>query len=319
MTDATSAQLDQLRGTLDRHTIAIDKILEYVDKSLHVSSTHFDAYQQRVGRPYYPLDDGWALTFLDSGQPFFVNTRDRNLTPWIIMGGHWEPNVSASLLQYAQPGMNVLDIGAHIGYYTTKLGTKIGSGGCLWAFEPNPAVGDVCQENIKINGLAGSVKLHALALGDKSDWLDLTYSKSNMTSANLLGEQQADVSIKVEVKRLDDVLPRDVVVDLIKLDAEGYEKFILDGARDLLSRSPNCAIMIELGLDRWERVSSLDQLIPTCGGNKIVYAVQPDGSVRPMDVSEMRGFLLGCGYHENYFLIAPRALAEKYIGNLIQS
>lgn len=44
--------------------------------------------------------------------------------------------------------------------------------------------------------------------------------------------------------------------DRIKLDAEGYEKRILDGALNLLKRSPQCAIMIELGLERWERYAT---------------------------------------------------------------
>lgn len=296
----------------------LGEMREYVEKILHVTSAHSDIYTQRSGRPYYPLNDGWALTFLSTGQPFFVNTEDRNLTPWIIMGGHWEPNVDLPLLTYAQPGMTILDIGAHIGYYTVKLGTKAGRSGQVMAFEPNPKVNQVCLENIKINGLAGTTRLHKFALGDKATTAKLTYSNSNMTSANLLGDQEADFSVEVEVFRIDDVVPADVSVDLIKLDAEGYETHILSGAMDVLSRSPQCAIMIELGLERWERSAPLEALVPLCGKGKVVYAVQQDGTVEFMEVDKIRPFLLTCAFHENYFFIAPIDYAEKYIGKLIR-
>lgn len=309
------ASLEKQIGQANR---SLREMQVYVEKILHVCATHFDAYSQRSARPYYPLDNGWALTHLKAGQPFFVNTEDRNLTPWIIMGGTWESNVDLPLLTYAQPGMKILDIGAHIGYYTVKLGTKAGHAGRVMAFEPNPKVNRVCLENIKINGLTGMTTLHKFALGDKAGNATLTFSSSNMTSANLLGDQDADFSVGVGVFRLDEVVPEEMSVDLIKLDAEGYEAKILEGAKSVLARSPQCAIMIELGLERWERSTPLENLLSVCGGGKVAYAVREDGTVEHMELDKIRSFLLTCAFHENYFLIAPAGYAEKYIGELIR-
>lgn len=316
-------QISQLHKLISdmrvEQTQKMQNIFEYVDKTLNVSSRHFDLYAHRSARNYYPLNDGWGLTQLDTGQNFFVNTVDRNITPWIIMGGHWEPNVERVMMSYAQPGMSVIDIGAHFGYYTIKLGTKIGGSGKLLAFEPNPEVNAVCLENIKINALSGHVRLHNHALGDASATATLTRSHSNMASANLIGEQDADFSVEVEVKRLDDVVEPDFTADLIKLDAEGYEKRILDGAADLLRRSPEAAIMIELGLDRWEQSASLDQLLPSCGGNKGLYAVHPDGTLEYFAIEKVRPFLLTCAFHENYFFVAPDHKVKSHVGHLIRS
>jgi FkbM family methyltransferase len=310
--------LQLLFQQVEKNATSIAEIRSFVEKNLHVASSHYNVYAQRSARPYYPLDDGWGLTALDTGQPFFVNTRDRNLSPWIIMGGHWEPNVALPLLTYAQPGMNVLDIGAHIGYYTVKLAARVGAGGKVFSFEPNPAVGRVCLENIKINGLMGNVMLHQFALGASEGASTLSYSHSNMASANLLGDQDADFTVNVQVRKLDSVIPDDMTIDLIKIDAEGYEKLIFDGASEVLARSPNCAIMIELSLDRWERFAKIEDLLPICGSHKTVYAVQADGTVKPMRASVMREFLLTCNFHENYFLVAPKPQAEDYIGGLIR-
>lgn len=295
-------------------------MMALVEKTLHVVATHRDVYYQKSSRPYYPLNDGWALTYLDTGQPFYVNTEDRNITPFIIMGGHWETNVDKVLATYVKPGMTVIDIGAHFGYYTVKLGCQVGDTGRLFAFEPNPEVNAVCLENIKINALHSRAILHKVALGDQDTVATLTRSNSNMTSANLLGDQDADYSVEVVVRRLDDMIPADASIDLIKLDAEGYEKRILDGSVKTLARSPRCAIMIELGLERWERGATLDDLIPACGGgDRRIYAVQPDDTIRHMSIDQIRAFLLTCAFHENYFLIGHRQDVEAHVGSLLRT
>jgi FkbM family methyltransferase len=273
---------------------------------------------QRTARPYYPLDSGWGLSFLSTGHPFFVNTTDRNITPWIIMGGHWETNVDQVLCEYAQPGMNVLDIGAHMGYYTVKLASKIGRSGSLLAFEPNPEVNCVCLENIKINGLTTHARVYNFALGDKTEKKTLTRSHSNMGSANLVGDQDADFTVEVEVKRLDDVVPKERAIDLIKLDAEGYEAFILNGAKETLARSSSCAVMIELGLERWERFTPLDQVVPLCGGNgRKMYAVLDDGTIKLLE-GDLREFLKTVQFGENYFLVARPQEVEKHLKRLLR-
>jgi FkbM family methyltransferase len=297
----------------------LDRILEYVEKTLHVSCTHFDLYQKLGGRPYYPLNDKWALTHLNTGQAFYVNTEDRNVTPWIIMGGHWETNVENVMMSYISPGMTVIDVGAHMGYYTIKLGSKVGPMGRLHAFEPNPEVNAVCWENIKINGLFTHTTLYKFALGDFTAQSTLTRSNSNMASANLIGDQDADYSVCVDVKRIDDVIPSDRPIDLIKLDAEGYEKRILDGAIESLKRSPHCAIMIELGLERWERSAPLSNLVESCGGDRQIYAVQSDGTLRSISPVELRDFLLSCPFYENYLFVARKEDVEEKIAHLIKA
>jgi len=309
--------MNKLEKSLSELNTHMEKMFEYVEKSLHVLCQLSEMYNKRSARPYYPLNDKWALTRLDTGQPFFVNTEDRNITPWIIMGGHWETNVDKVLMSYTKPGTNVIDIGANMGYYTVKLATKLGASGRCWAFEPNPEVNVVCLENIKINALAGTTTLYKFALGDQSEKATLTRSASNMASANLIGEQEADYAVTVDVRRLDDVVPEDLQIDLIKLDAEGYEKKILDGAKATLAHSPDCAIMIELGLERWEKYAPLSDLVSSCGGERELFAVDDMGHLRAIATADLRQFLMGCAFHENYFLVAKRHLVEHRISNLL--
>lgn len=256
--------------------------------------------QRRLARPHYPLDDGWALTLLDTGQPFFVNTRDRNVTPWILMGGHWETNVDIVMTAYTRPGMHVVDIGAHMGYYTVKLGSLIGPTGRSVAFEPNPEMNVFTERNIQINGL--STTLHKIALGEDVGVATLSFSKGNHAQASLTGDGVADYSFPVEVHTLDSKMAGTPPVDLIKLDAEGFEPMILAGAQETIRRSPDCAVMLELNLHRWLRYKPFEALKPMLGKATNAFAVTNDGRVRKMTFEQMTSFLEGCFLSENYFL-----------------
>lgn len=262
--------------------------------------------QARMARPYYPLNDGWGLTHLDSGQPFYVNTRDRTVTPWILMGGHWETNVERPLCGYIDSSMTIADIGAHCGYYTVKMGARLGGEGRLVAFEPNPEMYPFTENNILINGLAGKAKLFKSALGSVQGKANLAYRSGNEAQASLVYEAEADRSFSVLVDTFDNAMAEYERVDLIKLDAEGFEGPILEGAQATLRRSPKCAIMMELNLGRWEQKHKISDLFDLIGGDREAFAVTGDGRLKLMQQADIRDFLLGCLYSENYFFFIPR-------------
>lgn len=314
-------RLDQAADGERQQSERLQRVEEFSDKALHLTSLHYSLYQQRSNRPYYTLDNGWALTYLDNGQPFFVNTTDRQVSPWVIMGGHWEPDVERGLVGYAQPGMTVIDIGAHMGYFTVKLARKIGPQGRLLAFEPNPLMSVFVYDNIRLNDLMRSCTLHRVALGDEPGIGSLRHHANNMGGGSLIDQRDGDCVIDVPVQRLDDMVPADWTVDLIKLDAEGYEQPVLRGAAAVLARSPDCALMLELRLESWERQGSLDTFLADCGGGKTVYAVQPDGTLLAVAPEEVRNYLLTClrvtGFHECNFFVAPAHLVRRYVPDLI--
>ncbi len=215
------SEIEELRA----HVLRIE---EEVAATRRIAHDTYALLGARTARPTWTLADGWTLTHLDSGEPFFVNTRDTTVTPWILMGGHWETNVEKVLLAYTQPGMRVADIGAHMGYYTVKLARRIGQTGKLLAFEPNPILNEFVYENIKINGLWFAVDLRRHALGDKRGKGQLSYSGGNLAQATLHESPGAQTSVEVEIHTLDSVVT--APLDLVKLDAEGYEPLILKGA-----------------------------------------------------------------------------------------
>lgn len=152
--------------------------------------------------------------------------------------------------RFLQPGMTALDIGANQGYYTLLASRKVGPQGKVLAFEPSTREIHRLKLHLRINrcknvhvissalgAAAGTEKLHVV-LG----------SDSGCNSLRPPNVEQPTSLLSVPVQQLDEVLrARGVTrVDFIKLDVEGAELSVLQGARELLTHLPRPIILIEV-------------------------------------------------------------------------
>src|SRR5262245_7714777 len=103
--------------------------------------------------PSVYLGDHRALTRTIYGHAMLVDTRDLSLGPTLLLHGDWEGEVTLFLLGRLRPGMNVIDVGANIGWYSVLMASRVGSAGTLMAFEANPSAYELCHHNLVINGL----------------------------------------------------------------------------------------------------------------------------------------------------------------------
>lgn len=163
----------------------------------------------------------------------------------------FEPNERAFVQNFLKPGMTVIDIGAHHGFYTLLASKIVGTGGKVFAFEPSPRERSALRFNLSLNRCK-NVVVQDLALGSQDGEATL-HVVDHQTGCNSLRPPAADVSqtwkpTRVQVRRLDGWLDRREVsrVDFIKLDVEGGELEVLKGATLLLGRHPRPAILAEL-------------------------------------------------------------------------
>lgn len=260
-----------------------------------------------IARPYYYLGGNWALTQLSTGQPFFVNTNDRGIATWIILGGTWENFVDDILSAYVQPGMTIVDVGANMGYYTVKLGGLVGSTGRVYAFEPNPELTEFVVRNIDINGFNERCVLYQAAAGAEAGTAELSFPYWNMGGGFLRreGDPRYERSAQVEVVTVDQSL-RDVPkVDLFKIDAEGYEPLVLAGASKVLARSPACAVLSEIYLAAWERFGRFENLVEPVAAGRMIFAITHDTRLVPIRAPEIRPYLEATNSSMAYFLFCP--------------
>ena len=126
-----------------------------------------------------------------------------------------------------------IDIGANIGTTTLEASKKIGSNGKIFSFEPNPRIFKFLQGNILLNKCK-NVELFNFALGSEST--NIYFSDIYTDESNSV--QQNNNGIKVKMKTLDEVIPKEIKIDLIKIDTgSGYEKFVFLGATKILKNT----------------------------------------------------------------------------------
>jgi FkbM family methyltransferase len=146
--------------------------------------------------------------------------------------------------------MIVLDIGANQGYYTLLSARKVGPRGRVLAFEPSPREMRRLKLHLWLNGCK-NVEVSSSALGAVAGTEELYVVLGTETGCNSL--RPPDVSqptslLSVRVECLDDVLNSRGMnhVDFIKLDVEGAELSVLEGAPELLRRSPRPVFLAEV-------------------------------------------------------------------------
>lgn len=149
------------------------------------------------------------------------------------------------LKEHLKKGDYFIDIGAHIGYFSLVAGRLVGAEGRVYAFEPEPNNFAQLLKNIEANGYNNIVPIQK-AVSNITSICDLKLDKNSCCNSLYLAPEQIG-TIKVDATTLDEffAIERWPPVSFIKMDAQGGEYHILDGAKNLLKRSPNLKMIIE--------------------------------------------------------------------------
>ncbi|NYT32987.1 FkbM family methyltransferase [Rhizobium sp. WYCCWR 11128] len=140
------------------------------------------------------------------------------------------------------PGMIVADIGANIGIYTRMFSGLTGATGQVHAFEPAPANFEKLEATV--NGLS-NVSLRHAAVGAGSGTIKLYVSNELNVDHRTFDSGDGRASIDVPLVRLDDYFSPGQRVDFIKIDVQGYELSVLQGAERVLRENRDIRIFME--------------------------------------------------------------------------
>ncbi len=177
-----------------------------------------------------------VLRFGDDWQ-IVVPTSIRLLTPYVLLEQErWFESEMEFLSKWLRPGMRVIDVGANYGVYTVAMAQRIGSSGALWAFEPGRQAFDLLSQTVVHNRFDQAVVIKA-ALG--ADFGNVRLLSGDNTELNQITSDDHDANTElVDLTTLDHCAQELAFgdIDLIKLDAEGYEVQVVSGASRLLRR-----------------------------------------------------------------------------------
>jgi FkbM family methyltransferase len=143
--------------------------------------------------------------------------------------------LTAFLLAQLYEGMTVVDIGANQGELTAVAAACVGPSGNVVAYEPSPATARALRVRL---GDARHCEIRQCALAERAGKSAFYVDPSKSTSSTLYPDAIGPVrqKIRVTVQTLDAEAPLLPPVDLIKIDAQGAEGRIFEGARRLLKR-----------------------------------------------------------------------------------
>src|SRR5919112_697369 len=202
-----------------------------------------------------------SIKFLKKGDPLtleiHVPKHDYNIycplnkEDFIVMTRHEDEIIERFL---PKQGDIVVDIGAHMGRYTIIASKRVGTNGKVVAIEAHPGNFEMLNRNIKLNQLANVIPLnYAVYSKETKIKLYVPDEESGYTIYHTLISDRAtneEKFVEVNANTLDYLLQSKGIkqeeVNWIKIDVEGAEFEVLKGAANILSKSKDIALLIEV-------------------------------------------------------------------------
>ena len=210
-----------------------------------------------LGRGSVYVGDRTVLAPTHYEQWIYLATEDSSVCPRIMTTGTWEAGTTAFLQSHVLKGMNYVEVGANYGYFSLQAAVLVGREGGVDAFEPLPRAASLVRRTFLANGGARWCRLHEYAVSDREGAATLHGVVGNHGGGQLaphvdLPGREYD-SVEVQTVTLDKFLG-DKTVHFLKMDAQGVEGLVLDGARALLERSPGIVMVLEMCVVGWREV-----------------------------------------------------------------
>lgn len=146
--------------------------------------------------------------------------------------GTYESAVQAVMSANLKLGDTFIDVGAHIGIHACHAAEIVGPKGLVYAFEPERSNFTLLEKNLeKYRDRAFALQL---AVGEKMKWVRLHLSEKNSGDHRVYESEIGRTRQKIKMITLDSIF--DCKISLLKTDTQGYDYYVLRGARQLIER-----------------------------------------------------------------------------------
>lgn len=212
------------------------------------------------------LMDHATIPLLEKATGFYTMPDDPFWFRLELLARRHEPETMIQLDRLVQPGMIMLDVGAHVGYYACRYAKVVGGHGRIFAFEPHPRTFNMLSRNVKARpnvqpvpvALAeseGTAELHDYLIMSASGSLHYDEAMAALQQAQVhdgdvaprIGQTFTPQTFTVRTLPGDQFLAGQGVtrVDIIKMDIEGAEVGALRGLSQTIARSPELKLVME--------------------------------------------------------------------------
>ena len=295
------------------HRLIFDlyRVLRHVARSLGVLKPTRRIIGPVVGRFLYRITPKDSRTTQLHGHTLILAPPGR-YPPLDMSMGRYEPSTTERFQSIVKPRMSVIDIGAHIGYYTLLAAKLVGESGKVYAFEPEPDNYSILTSNILANNYENIIATQS-AVSDQigSTHIYLTALDSGRHSIYRHGLPELGVA-QVNTTTLDSFLGLEgwPHIDVMKMDVEGAEIAVFNGMSELMERCPNLQLLVEFNPSLLKNSGSKPQefllrLLEDSWDIEIIDEVYKGSRLIEGDVDTLTNKLLVVGSSVNLFCKRP--------------
>jgi FkbM family methyltransferase len=172
--------------------------------------------------------------------------------------GTYEAAKQREMNRVSREGMTVWDIGANVGFYTLAFARAVGDRGSVVAFEPLGSNVAFLLRHIELNDFR-NVTVFQSAVSDRSGFISFS-----LGAHSSMGKIESDSTYKIPSIAIDEFIAGQSLSkpNLLKIDVEGAEALVLQGAEILLTRD---GPEIWLALHGKKAMSDCTQLLKSFG------------------------------------------------------
>jgi len=156
---------------------------------------------------------------------------------YLFIDGVYEPQTMDFILSRLKPGSTFVDVGANIGTFAIPAAKKAGPQGKVLAIEASPGIFPYLEANIRENNLENIRTRQAAVYSQSMGDIPFYEAPPDHFGMGSLGPQFNARPVPVTAMTLDQILTEEGIdrVDLLKVDVEGFESAVFQGAKQLLT------------------------------------------------------------------------------------
>jgi FkbM family methyltransferase len=279
------AALSSMEGLSREYTRwALSK--EWVIKRLPRNATTYPTSEKLVSKTIH-------------GHSIILSGKDLSVTPEVAQQGYYELREELFLKRVLHGGDYFVDVGANVGTFSLLAASIVGPFGRVHAYEPHPLAADMLRDSAIMNGVHAQLIVSRVAVGARMGHAVLKSDPSMLACATLADDSQASPhtqayghlahadAIDTPVVTLDSEFPCDISIKFLKIDVEGCEASVLQGAERLLSRQCVDYVMIEAIEEAADKsfLVLLEALQKVCGYGYSPYYLGRNGHPIPIELA----------------------------------
>lgn len=177
------------------------------------------------------------IEFIDKRRKYILFKNDCGVSDVSRWGGVYESYVFDFIKENINiEGANVVDVGANLGFHSIEFAEMVGNGGMVYSFEPQRLIFYQLCGNILLNGM-DNVFCHNCCLGAQAGQIELENPDYYSEKTINIGDTHTDRFTAgrkeiCKINTLDSFSLKNVRI--IKIDVQGYESYVLDGAMETI-------------------------------------------------------------------------------------